>query len=110
MPKLPAQKCVPCEGGVPPLNVQEIIILHREIPQWNVLNEGKIEREFKFKDFQSALNFVNKVGALAEKENHHPDLLLHSWNKVRITLWTHAINGLSKNDFIVAAKVDQTKK
>ena len=110
MPKLTTQKCQPCEGGVKPLTSLHYAPLLKEVSQWKVINGKQIEREFQFKDFKTALAFVNDVGKIAEKEGHHPDLLLHSWNKVRITLYTHAIGGLSKNDFIVAAKVDTLTK
>ena len=77
-----------------------------EVPDWAVIEDKKIEKDFKFKDFKEAMTFVNKVGAIAEEENHHPDINLHNWNKVKITLSTHAIKGLSDNDFILAAKID----
>ena len=77
-----------------------------QVPSWTVVEDKKIEKDFKFKDFKEALSFVNRVGAIAEKENHHPDINLHNWNKVKITLSTHAIKGLSDNDFIMAAKID----
>jgi len=110
MPKLSTQKCVACEGGVKPLTSKDFHPLLEQVPQWKVINGKQIEREFQFKDFKTALAFVNSIAKIAEKEKHHPDLFLHSWNKVRITLYTHAIGGLSKNDFIVAAKVDMLVK
>jgi len=106
MSKLSTQKCVACEGGVKPLTSVQFSLLLREVPQWKVINGKQIEREFHFKDFKTALAFVNSVGKIAEKEVHHPNINLHGWNKVTLTLYTHAIGGLSKNDFIVAAKVD----
>lgn len=106
---LSSKKCLPCEGGLLPLTPPEIATLLKQLNGWHVLNNIKIEKNYQFKDFQEALVFINKVGTIAEQENHHPDILLHSWNKVKITLWTHAIQGLSKNDFIVAAKVDEIK-
>lgn len=78
----------------------------KDVPGWSVLNGLKIQKEFTFKDFKEALTFVDKLGALAESEGHHPDIFLHGWNKVTVTLSTHAIKGLSLNDFIVAAKAD----
>ncbi|MCI0566251.1 4a-hydroxytetrahydrobiopterin dehydratase [bacterium] len=103
------KKCVPCEGGVPPLARGEIEELKKETPEWRVIDNAKIEREWKFADFALALAFVNKVGEIAESENHHPDILLFGWNKVRLSLSTHAIGGLSENDFILAAKIDRSK-
>lgn len=73
---------------------------------WNIVNEHHLEKEFSFKDFKEALIFTNKVGAIAEEEQHHPDIVL-SYGKVRICLWTHKLNGLSENDFVLAAKIDQ---
>jgi len=83
----------------------------QEIPEWE-MDEKSIgmKRTWKFKDFKEALTFVNRVGELAESENHHPDISLHNYRKVTITLWTHVIKGLSENDFIMAAKIDQLQK
>ncbi len=107
-PMLHTRVCKSCEGGIPPLTSAEIQIFLRQTPEWVVNAEEKqIEREWKLADFKTALDFINKVGALAEEEGHHPDILLHSWNKVKITLSTHAIGGLSDNDFILAAKIDR---
>lgn len=102
---LAQKKCLSCEGGVKPLKGKTLEQYLKEVKGWNVIQEHHIEKEFKFKDFKTALAFVNKVGRLAEKEGHHPDIFL-AWGKVKITLWTHAINGLSENDFIVAKKID----
>ncbi len=110
MPKLTTQKCTPCEGGVKPLASKDFHQLMQEVPKWKVINGRQLERGFQFKNFKTALAFVNAVGKIAEKERHHPDLLLHGWNKVKIILYTHAIGGLSRNDFIVAAKVDALVK
>ena len=101
--------CIPCEGGVKPFTkarAKEYLKMTRD---WKLLS-GKpmqILREFTFKNFKEALNFVNKVGKLAESEGHHPDILLHSYKKVTITLYTHIIKGLSENDFIMAVKINQ---
>ena len=102
--ELAKKKCVPCEGGTKLLDGKQSASLIGQIPSWKVDN-GKVTREFKFKDFIAAMEFVNKVAEIAEKEGHHPDISIH-YNKVRIELWTHAINGLSENDFIVAAKIE----
>jgi 4a-hydroxytetrahydrobiopterin dehydratase len=82
--------------------------LRTEVPDWEVVNEHHLRRTFKFPDFMQALAFVNKVGEVAEKEGHHPDILL-SWGKAEVTTWTHSIDGLSEGDFILAAKVDRIK-
>lgn len=101
------KKCVPCEGRMLPLNEEQIKPLLQEVQNWQVIDGKKVQRSFKFKNFVQALGFVNKVGEIAEKEGHHPDINLHGWNKVTIRLSTHAIKGLSENDFIMAAKIDQ---
>lgn len=105
MALLTEQKCEPCRGGTPPLSPEQAAALHQETPEWD-LKEGAIERGFKFKDFREAMAFVNRVADLAEQEGHHPDIHV-SWNRVRLELTTHKIGGLSNNDFIMAAKVDQ---
>ncbi len=102
------KRCVACEGGIPPLTTEEIATYTPEVPEWRVAEDEKtISRKFTFKNFKEALDFVNKVGALAEDEGHHPDINLYQYRNVRITLWTHAIGGLSENDFILAAKIDR---
>lgn len=100
------KQCVPCRGGVPPLKGKEVEDLKRIVPTWNVVNEHHITREFKFPDFAKALAFVNRVGAQAEEQGHHPDIFL-AWGKVGITLWTHKVDGLTESDFIMAAKIDR---
>jgi len=106
MAQLAEKQCVPCRGGVKPLEGEALILLAKELqPGWKVVDEHHLEREFKFEDFREALEFVNEVGELAELENHHPDILL-SYGKVVIQLWTHKIHGLHENDFILAAKID----
>src|ERR1700742_3805191 len=104
MTELADKQCVPCRGGVPPLKGEELEALHRNVPDWTVANEHHLQREFHFPDFKQALNFVNRVGAIAEEQGHHPDILL-AWGKADITLWTHSINGLTESDFIMAAKI-----
>lgn len=98
--------CIPCEGNVAPLTREQFSPLLPEAVGWEVVEDAKIVKEYRFADFAAALAFVNKVGALAENEGHHPDINLHNFNTVTITLWTHAIGGLSENDFIVAAKIN----
>lgn len=112
MDDLTKKKCVPCEGGTKPLTSleREFNIYHEQVPDWEIIDqEKKLEKKFKFKDFKEALAFVNKVGEIAESENHHPNICLYSWNKVKITLTTHAIGGLSINDFILAYRISQIK-
>lgn len=98
--------CVPCEGGVDPIKGEKLNYYLPAVPEWTLIDEMKIERDFAFKDFKEALEFVNKVGDLAEKEQHHPDIFLHNWRKVKISLMTHKIKGLFDNDFIMAAKIN----
>ena len=101
------QHCIPCEGGVPALQKPEALKLAADVNGWNLADDTKsIWREFQFDDFKEALAFINKVGALAEAEGHHPDI--HCWwNKVKLELTTHAIGGLSNNDFILASKINR---
>lgn len=103
--ELRTMKCVPCEGGVPPLTPEETAAFLREVRGWTT--DGKrIHKSLVFADFLAAMAFLNDVARIAESEGHHPDFSLHSWNKVDLTIWTHAIGGLSRNDFILAAKID----
>lgn len=104
--QLADKKCIPCRGGTPPLKGAELQKVHQNVPQWTVTNEHHIHREFRFPDFKQALAFVNRVGAVAEEEGHHPDILL-AWGRAEITLWTHKIDGLTESDFIMAAKIDR---
>jgi 4a-hydroxytetrahydrobiopterin dehydratase len=101
-------KCVPCRGNEPTLEMNEAKDMLGEVEGWELHEEDEphIEKEFKFDDFAGAMKFVNEVAELAEEEGHHPDICIH-WNRVDLTLWTHAIGGLHKNDFIVAAKIDE---
>ena len=109
MTDLSQQKCVACRGGDPALTETEIAELQPQIPEWQVKEvDGmkRLERVFKFKNFVQALEFTNKIGAIAEEENHHP-LIITEWGRVTINWWTHIIKGLHKNDFIMAAKSDE---
>ena len=110
------KKCVPCEGGVPPLSHEEIQKYLPQVPGWELFEEenenvkksglgAKISKQYKFKDFIGAINFINNVAEIAETEGHHPDIKVN-YNKVLLELSTHAIGGLSENDFILAAKID----
>ena len=105
MSTLAQKTCVPCKGGTPPLKGEPLHALARQIEAWNVIEERRLEKVFTFPDFRSALDFVNKVGALAEEQQHHPDIYL-AWGRVEIKIWTHKINGLTESDFILAAKID----
>jgi 4a-hydroxytetrahydrobiopterin dehydratase len=98
--------CVPCRGDVPPLEGEALEALKKELPGWDVVNDHHLHKLFKFSDFKQALFFVNRVGAIAEDEGHHPDLLL-AWGKVEVTIYTHKIDGLTESDFILAAKIDR---
>ncbi len=106
---LTEKKCVPCRGGISPLTGAPLKELNDQILDWKVIEEHHILKSFKFKNFRMALEFVYKVGNLAEIEWHHPDINL-SWGKVDIKLYTHKIDGLSQNDFIMAAKIDELLK
>jgi 4a-hydroxytetrahydrobiopterin dehydratase len=103
---LAEKTCVPCRGGVPPLTAEQIKPLSSQVNNWNVVNNHHIEREFKFPDFKAALEFVNKVGNIAEEQGHHPDIVL-AWGKAHVKIWTHKIDGLTESDFILAAKIDK---
>jgi 4a-hydroxytetrahydrobiopterin dehydratase len=105
---LDEMKCEPCRGGMPPLTDGEIDQYYRQLQSWSVVEKGgikRLEKSFKFNDFAEALAFTNKVGEIAEKQGHHPDILTE-WGRVTVSWWTHAIRGLHKNDFIMAAKTD----
>ena len=107
--QLAEKTCVPCRGGIPPLKGKELEQVHKQLTEWahwKVVNEHHIVRTFTFLDFRKALDFVNKVGAVAEEQGHHPDILL-TWGKAEITIWTHKIDGLTESDFIMAAKIDR---
>ena len=102
------RKCVPCEGGVPPVPEAEARDLLRQLSGWRI-EEGKLRKELKFADFVGAMAFLDGLAEVAEQEGHHPDFCVH-YNRVDLTLWTHAIDGLSENDFILAAKIDALLK
>lgn len=100
------KKCKPCEDKTPPLASEDVEQYMKDLPDgWHVLDGKKIKKEFLFADFIKAITFVDRVADVAESEEHHPDIHIH-YNKVKIELWTHAIGGLSENDFIVASKIE----
>lgn len=102
---LSEKTCVPCRGGVPPLTRKEFEPLFSQLKGWKVIDDKCLQKTYKLKDFAEALALTNKIGAIAEKEGHHPDLLVR-WGELKIDLWTHKIDGLSESDFILAAKID----
>ncbi|MDE1924651.1 MAG: 4a-hydroxytetrahydrobiopterin dehydratase [Patescibacteria group bacterium] len=109
MSELARKKCVPCEGNVPPLTKEEALEMQKQVNDWSLIDEAHLlAKSFRFKDFAQTMEFVNKVAAIAEEEGHHPDLTV-SYGSVTVELMTHAIGGLSENDFIVAAKIDEIK-
>jgi len=103
---LTEKHCVPCKGGVPPLRGEELQRLSAQIQDWKVIADHHLTKTFLFPDFKTALEFVNRAGAVAEAEGHHPDLLL-AWGRVEVTTYTHKIDGLTESDFILAAKIDR---
>jgi 4a-hydroxytetrahydrobiopterin dehydratase len=106
---LTKETCVPCRGGVPSLDEDEQRSLLRELADgWRVIEGHHLEKEFRFPDFAEALAFTNRIGAIAEEQGHHPDIHL-AWGLVRLTIWTHAIDGLTRSDFILAAKADEAR-
>ena len=105
--ELAKKECKPSQGGTPPLKGEVLKkMLNALGGGWQVLDEQKLEKEYKFPNFAQALNFVNRVGEVAEKENHHPDIYF-TWGQARIQIWTHKIQGLTESDFILAAKIDE---
>jgi 4a-hydroxytetrahydrobiopterin dehydratase len=106
MSDLVDKTCVPCRGDVPPLRGKELEELERQLPDWEVVEGHHLRREFRFRNFREALDFVNRVGELAEEQGHHPDVEF-GWGRAAITIFTHKIDGLTESDFVLAAKVDR---
>jgi len=102
---LAARECVPCKGGVPPLTAAQITPLLAQLEGWAAVDNQHLEKTYTLKDFAQALDLVNVIGAIAERQQHHPDIYL-AWGKVGVKIWTHKINGLTDSDFILAAKCD----
>lgn len=104
--ELANNECIPCKGGVPPLSGDKLSALHTELGNnWQLIENHHLEKEYAFKNFAEALAFTNKVGAIAEEQNHHPDIMT-SWGKTKVTIWTHKIDGLTESDFYFAAKCE----
>ncbi len=107
MSDLASQECVPCRGGVPPLQGDELVTYQQRLGGgWQVVTEHHLEKEFRFDDFRKALDFTVRVGEMAEAQGHHPDIFL-AWGIVKLTIWTHKIDGLTESDFVFAAKADR---
>jgi 4a-hydroxytetrahydrobiopterin dehydratase len=107
---LARKECVPCRGGVPPLQGEKLQRLYTQLGgEWTLVEDHHLEKEYHFDDFKAALRFTNKVGAIAEEQNHHPDILV-AWGKVKVTIWTHKVGGLTESDFVFAAKVEQANR
>ncbi len=106
MTELAERQCVPCRGGVPPLTAEQIQPLIAELRDWQVINGHHLQKAYSFKNFRETLDFVNRVGELAEEQGHHPDICF-GWGKADITIWTHKIDGLTESDFVLAAKIDR---
>ena len=110
MSDLASKRCIPCQGGVPPLTGPELRAMYEQLggegSRWALVDEHHLEKEYRFPDFKSALEFTNRVGELAEEQGHHPDIHL-AWGSVRVQIWTHKIDGLVEADFIFAAKTEK---
>lgn len=109
MNNLASRDCVPCRGGVPPLQGTEIQNLLKELAGWEAVEDHHLRKLFEFKNFREALEMVNRVGSLAEEQGHHPDISF-GWGRAEITIWTHKIDGLTESDFILAAKIDEQER
>lgn len=107
MSELASRECVPCRGGVPPLKGAAIGELAAQLDGWEVIQEHHLKKDYKFRNFRETLDFIVRVGELAEDQGHHPDICF-GWGKAHITIWTHKIDGLTESDFVLAAKIDTT--
>lgn len=106
MANLATRDCVPCRGGVPPLEREQITPLLTELRDWEVVEDHHLTKKYKLADFREALELVNRIGNLAEAQGHHPDICF-GWGYCEVKIWTHKIDGLTESDFILAAKIDQ---
>jgi len=106
MTDLAERQCVPCRGGVPPLAGEQLKEFSAQLHGWQVVNEHHLQESYEFKNFRETLDFVNRIGELAEEQGHHPDICF-GWGKADISIWTHKIDGLTESDFVLAAKIDK---
>jgi 4a-hydroxytetrahydrobiopterin dehydratase len=106
MSDLASRQCVPCRGGVPPMEGQQIQEFVSQLDGWEVIEDHHLKKVYGFKNFRETLDFVVRVGELAEQQGHHPDICF-GWGKAEVTIWTHKINGLTESDFVLAAKLDR---
>jgi 4a-hydroxytetrahydrobiopterin dehydratase len=106
MADLASKNCVPCRGGIPALKGKELDDLAKQVPGWKVVDGHHLTRTYEFPDFKSALELVNKIGAIAEQEGHHPNICF-TWGKVEVSVYTHKVDGLTESDFILAAKLEK---
>ena len=106
MSDLTQMKCIPCSGGVPRLDATRVAELAAEVPGWTVVDDHHLQRRWSFPDFAAALAFVNRIGEVAEREAHHPNISF-TWGRVDVEIYTHKIDGLTESDFILAAKLGQ---
>lgn len=106
MTDLADRTCVPCRGGVPPLAGKDLEELARQVPGWEIVEEHHLKREFRFENFREALEFVNRIGELADVQGHHPDVSF-GWGRAEVVIFTHAIDALTESDFILAAKINR---
>ncbi len=105
--ELASNVCIPCKGGVPPLNGDALKAMHQSLgSEWELIEDHHLEKEYTFEGYAPAVAFTNAVAGIAEEQNHHPDIVL-SWGKVKVTIWTHKIDGLTESDFYFAAKVEE---
>jgi len=106
MTDLAERQCVPCRGGVPAMKGAEVEKLAAQVPGWQVENEHHLSRNYQFSNFRETLDFVNRIGELAEAQGHHPDICF-GWGKAEVSIWTHQIDGLTESDFVLAAKINK---
>ena len=106
MTELSERQCVPCRGGVPPLKGDEIENFLHQLDGWQVIDQHHLQKTYQFNDFRESLNFVNRIGELAEAQGHHPDICF-GWGKAEVKIWTHKIDGLTESDFVLTAKIDK---
>ena len=106
MSDLASRECVPCRGGIPPMKGAQIEKFAKQLSEWDVVGEHHLKKSYKFSSFRETLDFITRVGELAEEQGHHPDVCF-GWGKAEVTIWTHKIDGLTESDFVLAAKIDK---